>query len=225
MNISDQDWQNLQVIWDYLRVESDMPKHADVAVIGGCGVITVGAERAAELYKNGVVKYIIASGFADPNSSCPERTEADMLAEVLRRNGVPDSTILREPEASDTGKNITKSIEILHRKNIKPRRVILVHKPYMTRRFLATALAQWTEPQPEFFVTSKNIAFRDLYELYEKTDKLGGANMIRLMLGDYERIKTYPQFGWSVEQPFSETAERAYQELLKSGYQGKVIKK
>ena len=224
MNISDQDWRNLQTIWDYLYIESDMPKSADVAIIGGAGNIVIGAERAAELYKNGVVKLIIPSGYAYPNGTIEDKTEAEMLSEVLIKNGVPDSAILREPNASNTGENITKSMEVLENEKIPVKKVILIHKPYMTRRFLATALAYWSKPQPEFFVTTKKVSMRDLYDLYEKTDIVGGARMIKLMLGDYERMKVYPQAGYLVEQPFFETVETAYQELLKNGYLGKFIK-
>ena len=222
MKISEEDWKNLQVVWNYLLIEDEMPEYADVAIVGGSGMMTDGAERAAELNKRGIVGLIIASGFSNPYLN-GGRPEAELLAEIIERSGVPKNAILADSRATNTGENITRAAELLKEKGISARNVILIHKPYMTRRFLATALAAWPVPQPKFFVTSEKINLR---EYYDSSKAVEGENtkMMEQMLGDYERIKVYPEFGYSVKQPFSKEAEEAYQELLKSGFTSKEIK-
>ncbi|MCW8219621.1 YdcF family protein [Streptomyces griseolus] len=53
--------------------------------------------------------------------------------------GVPAEAILLEPEAGNTGQNSTPSREVLATIGISPTTVMLVSKPYMERRSLATA--------------------------------------------------------------------------------------
>jgi uncharacterized SAM-binding protein YcdF (DUF218 family) len=223
MRIAEENWEDLEVIWNYLRVESGVPDRADAAIVGGSGKMIDGAERATELYKKGIVDLIVVSGYSGfENSILGGRTEAEVLAEVLIENGVPEMAILREPRATNTGENIIFSEKLLRERGIEGKSVILVHEPYMTRRFLATALAAWPEPQPKLFVTSKDISMRGYYE-HDMQAYGGDGLMISLMLGDYERIKSYPSLGFSVVQPVSEQAEQAYVRLETAGFVGKPI--
>lgn len=95
--------------------------------------------------------------------------------------------------------------------------VILVQKPYMTRRFLATAEAQWSAPQPRLYVTSQPTTLRQYYKLNQAAYG-DGQRMITSMLGDYERLKTYPAKGFLTPQPISSTAESAWQALVERGF-------
>lgn len=67
-------------------------------------------------------------------------------------------------------------------------------------------------------VTSQPTTFREYHALYAKLYNDNGEWMRELMLGDYERIKSYPSRGFSVEQPISSVAEVAYRELVKRGF-------
>ncbi len=216
--INDQDWQALQVVWDYLLVESDLPNQADAIVVGGSGNMVDAAQRAATLVKQGVSGKVIVSGFANPyvEATLPE---ADLLVDELLRCGVSEGFIVKDDQARNTGENIFNAAKILSDKRLE--KVILVHKPYMTRRFLATAEAQWPSPQPELFVTSQPTTLREYYLLNCRV--ASGRQMIEMMLGDYQRIKEYPAKGFSTEQPFSEAAEKAFQSLVKRGFSGKAM--
>ena len=104
MKITDRDWELLQIIWDYMVVEDEMPASADAIVIGGSGMMTDSALRAAELYHAGVAPVIVASGFANPEFSASV-TEAELLADVLIDQGVPPEAIKRDHAATNTGDN------------------------------------------------------------------------------------------------------------------------
>ena len=216
LTLTDQDWHHLQVLWEYLCAESWLPARADAIVIGGAGAMIDSAERAAELYHAGVSQRIVVSGFANPYHRATE-TEATLLGRRLQRLAVPNSAILFEHQAAHTGENITRSAQLLAGTAIQAKDIILIHKPYMTRRFLATAEAQWPHPQPRLYVTSQPTTVEAYYRLYEAT--YGSATMmLTLMLGDYERIKTYPDKGFSTPQPPSLSADTAWQALVARGF-------
>ncbi len=219
MKISDRDWELLQIIWDYLVVEDKVPTHADAIVVGGSGSLTDMSFRAAELYHAGVAPVVVVSGFANPEFEAVS-TEADLLADTLIEQGVPSASILRDHYATNTGDNIINSAKILKSTGIQAGSVILVHKPYMTRRFLATALAQWPQPQPKLYVTSLPTTLKDYHGLYDSLYP-GQEKMVPLMLGDYQRVKSYPAKGFSVKQPESPEADDAYRELVSRGFVGK----
>lgn len=214
--LTDQDWHHLHMLWEYLCVESRLPARADAIVIGGAGSMIDSAERAAELYHAGISPCIVVSGFANPYHRATE-TEATLLGRQLQRLAVPISAILFEHQAANTGENITRSAQLLEGMMIQSKDIILVHKPYMTRRFLATAEAQWLHPRPRLYITSQPTMLEAYYRLYEAT--YGSAViMLTLMLGDYERIKTYPDKGFSTPQPPSLSADTAWQALVARGF-------
>lgn len=224
VNLTNHDWELLQIIWDYLLVDDELPARADAIVIGGSGRLTDSALRAAELYQKGVAPVIVVSGFANSLDFGPEaHNEAGVLGRVLLEQGVPPEAILQEREATNTGDNIIKSAAVLARANIDAKNIILVHKPYMTRRFLATALAQWPQPPPKLHVTSWPTTLREYHALNADLYGDGGARMIYLMLGDYERIKSYPAKGFSATQPQSPEADAAFEELVGRGLKVKEI--
>lgn len=149
--MQDEDWVLLQTVWDYLVIDDEMPEKADAVVVGGSGFLTDGALRAAELYHRGVAPIVVVSGYMSPIFS-GITTEADLLAGVLVERGVPSEAILRDHEATNTGENIINSADLLKHAGVNARKIVLVHKPFMTRRFLATALAQWPQSQPKLCV-------------------------------------------------------------------------
>lgn len=221
MKPSKDDWLLLETLWDYLLVESELPTHADAIIVGGSGEQTDGADRAAQLYHDGRAQTIIVSGFNNPYLTRNPVPEAMLLRDRMVSLGVPDKMIIVDKKAENTGENILHAVKILAEKQSKVKDIILIHKPYMTRRFLATAEAQWPFPQPNLYVTSQPSSIRKYYRSYESS---GGENkMIELMLGDYERIKQYPSIGRSTTQPRSDKAESAYRELIRRGFAGKKM--
>lgn len=107
------------MIYDYMNVKTRPPKRADAIVAGGAGTRVDMAERAAELYLEHRAPTIVFSGFAHPRFGV---NEANLLAEKAIELGVPESAILREMRATNTGLNIQLSAEILRQNDITPKK-------------------------------------------------------------------------------------------------------
>lgn len=202
------DDQLLQIIWDYMSYESEL-QPADVIVVGGCKNTQL-AVYASELFQTGFAPIIVFSGHAQADM---DTTEADLLAQTARQSGVPDAAILREQHASNTGENITLSAALLDEKGITPSSVILIHQPFMSRRFLATAQAQWPTPQPVF------ITRHEPTSMVEYTIRHGRGETIRKTLGDFSRMEKYVKKGHQVHNDIPAEVKQAYQIMAERGHQ------
>lgn len=137
--------EQAKIIWDYMLIHDEL-KPAD-AIIVLCSYQPLVAEWAAELYHRQLAPLIIFSGSEGSLTKGKfTNTEAARFAKVAINRGVPESAVLLEEESTNTGQNIQRSAQLLNKNNIHVARVILVQKPYMERRSLATALAQWPAP-------------------------------------------------------------------------------
>jgi len=199
----------LKTIWNYLCIETPLLP-ADVILVGGSTDMGTGA-KACELFQLGYAPLIVFSGYKQPGM---DGTEADLLADAAIKRGIPESAIIREQSASNTGENIRNSQAILKQQGIiNPGKVILIHKPYMTRRFLAAAQAQWDGPLPEFMITHEDISIDNYYL------KLGRGETIRKMLGDFNRMKAYAKKGYQTPQQIPDEVQEAYDTLVLRGHQ------
>lgn len=197
----------LKIIWDYMEVQSPLG-HADVIIAGGCKDPGVAA-YAAELYGLGFAPLIVFTGYKQPGM---DKTEADFFAQIARDRGVPDTAILREQQAKNTGENIRFSQTLLSEKGITPKTVMLIHKPYMVRPFMATAEAQWTDPQPIFLGRHESIG------LTEYMIKRGTGETIRKIMGDFQRLRPYAKKGYQSQQDIPDEVQAAYDTLLYRGH-------
>lgn len=204
---------NLGIVYNYLKNNDKLPEKADAIVVGGAGTRIDMAERAAEIFHSGISDLIVVSGFKHPDF---EENEAELLAKKIISLKVPKENIIIEPNASNTAENLIFSAEKLKEKGIAPDKIILVHRPFMTRRFKATAEAQWPRIKPKFYVTSVDEDF-DRYLEREETDQLRERTM-KSILGDYKRISDYAEKGWQTPQPKNEEAENAFNVLIKAGF-------
>ena len=198
----------LQLIWDYTSIKTPL-QPADVIVVGGCRITGL-AEYAAELYHSGLAPLIVFSGY---QTAIMDTTEADLLADAARKCGVPGSAILRERHASNTGENITCSAALLEKMGITPKTIILIHKPFVSRRFLATAEAQWPDPQPRF------IARHEAITMSEYEAKYGREGMIRGILGEFKRIAKYAEAGHQSPQFIPAKVQQAFEIMAQRGHQ------
>jgi DUF218 domain len=152
------DMSRARQLWDYLRLGIPVQSAECLLVFGGhdLGV----AERAAELYLDGVAPLVIVSGGsrAVPDGS-EFATEADAIADVLLRRKVPENVLVLERLATNTSENFWLSAELLRDLGLDPRTFLVVHKPYAERRTLATARRRW--PSMPVTVTSQQIGFDD----------------------------------------------------------------
>ncbi len=138
----------IRAVTDFIFVE-DKPEAADVIFVPGSRKIA-NALKAAELYRAGYAPYVLPSGrFAtkyDRFLGVPESERADYpdeyetewayLRAVLIKNGVPDSAILREDQATFTWENAQRSRDVLASLGLPVRTAILCCHAFHARRAL-----------------------------------------------------------------------------------------
>jgi hypothetical protein len=141
-----------------------------------------------------------------------DMTEAKYLSDRCVELGVPRSVIVLEEMASNTGENITLAASKINEHKDYVESVILVHKPYMSLRFLATAQAQWPKPQPRFYATCQTISFEDYCKVNDLQDTAWK------MLGDLKRMDGYVASGFQTVQNIPQSAKDAYAKIIKGGF-------
>ncbi|EKO4004628.1 YdcF family protein [Vibrio fluvialis] len=200
-------YQHLETLWQYMQMGHQL-NAADVIFVPGSNDTRV-AEVAATLYHKGLAPLIVFSGghgrFTD---GIFEHSEAVTFAQVAKDCGVPSDALLLEPRSTNSGENVQFTYELLKKKGIEVRKVILVQKPYMERRAYATFMKQWPGEIESLQVTSTGDNFFDYL-----TEDLTLDFVLGALIGDFERIQHYPEKGYQIEQPIPPEAEAAYQAL------------
>ncbi|MEU0881459.1 YdcF family protein [Lentzea sp. NPDC005914] len=188
----------------------------DVAI--GLGSHDLGvATFAAELYGAGLFPVLVFSGGNSPTTAARfPRGEAAHYREHAMTLGVPDSAILVEPEAGNTGQNVSLSRALLAEHGHEPRSVLLISKPYMERRAYATCRKVW--PEVEVVCASEPLKFDD-YVRSIGDEKL----VIDMLVGDLQRVVEYPKLGFAVEQAVPADVAGAYDRLVEAGFDSRLL--
>lgn len=203
-------------IWNYHHINQSLEKADCILALGSYDIRV--AERATELYFAYWAPLIIFSG--GKGRLTPEEwqePEADMFQKRALEMGVPKNKILVENKSTNTGENIKFTKELLTLHDMDPRKIMLVHKPYMERRVYSTFKKLW--PEKEFVVTSPQIPFANY-----PTDKISANMIISDLVGDLQRIKMYPEKGFQIVQYIPSDIWDAYEELVKLGYTTHLVK-
>lgn len=205
-----------KIIWDYHHLNHKIEKADCIFVLGSHD--TRVAEYAADLFLKGYAPYIIFSGgFGNLTKDIFQKPEADIFAEIAVKRGVPPGKILIENKSSNTGENVEFTKKLLDEKGLKFNTFILVQKPYMERRTLATFKKVW--PEKNFIVTSPQISFEDY-----PNDEISKNKVINIMVGDLQRIKLYPGLGFQIFQEIPPNVWLAYEKLVELGYTKHLVK-
>jgi len=197
-------------IWSYMLMHQ-IPERADAILVFG-SYNPIIALRAVELYKAGLAPIVVFSGNRSDSTTSWDKTEAETMAELAIKNGLPPEVVRLETEAKNSGENTKFSRELLAKEGINPKKIIVVQKPYAERRTYATVRAQW--PEVEVIVTSPQMTFEEYMASSPKKDKNGS---IATMVGDLNRIKTYPEKGFQIPQEIPDNVWDAYEKLIHSG--------
>lgn len=206
-----------KVLWDFHNVDCDVPPKVDFVLALGSHDRRV-AKRAAQLVLADQAPVLItAGGLGKVTSQRWQRTEAEQFADVAIILGVDAERIIVEPVSKNTGENITYARDLLAKSGHRAATGLLVTKPYMRYRALATARKQW--PDPKWFVASPELSF-DEYP----TDDVPERTMIELMVGDLQRMDHYAAIGLQIRVAIPPIVWRAYDELVEAGFDRYVIK-
>lgn len=174
------------------------------------------AERGAELFLEGwAPRLMFSGGLGVITKHMWAEPEAELFARVAMDRGVPAEKILIESQSTNTGENVLFSRRLLEVKGLEINRFIVVQKPYMERRSLATFKKVW--PEKELIVTSPQDSFDEYLSRYTNP-ALTPDDVISIMVGDLQRIQLYPEKGFQIPQPIPDEVWAAYEALVKAGY-------
>lgn len=140
------------------------------------------------------------------------KTEAEHFASVYKDHGGL-GTVLLETAARHTGDNAVLSHKLLYETGERHATLLLVTKPYMERRAIATFRVQWPDDRTSIRVTSEGGGLKD-YCNVEQPIKL----VVNIMVGDMQRILEYPKRGLQEEQAIPRAVMAAYEQLIAKGF-------
>ncbi len=204
-----------RTLWDYLKLDQPLLR-SDCIIAMGSHDLRVAA-HAADLFLAGWAPLLVCSGgLGRLTRATWKEAEARQFAAAAMKAGVPEAYILIEDRSSNTGENLRFTRNLINRQGIKIGSALLVHKPYMERRALATALKVW--PGLRYCVSSPQISFDD----YPNKD-ISLEEMVHIMTGDFQRILEYPARGYQVVQEVPEQVLQAYRNLIDKGYTSQVL--
>jgi uncharacterized SAM-binding protein YcdF (DUF218 family) len=204
-----------EALWHYHRLDHPI-RTCDAAIALGSHDLGV-ATCAAQLYLRKLFPVIVFTGgtSATTRDSFP-RGEAVHYREHALALGMPESAVLLEPTATNTGANITKSRAVLEAAGYRPASILLICKPYAQRRSYATVRKLW--PQVDVVCASAPTSYRDYVA------NIGDEHLvISMMVGDLQRILEYPARGFTVPQVVPRPVEDAYRRLSAAGFDARRI--
>lgn len=140
---------NIEDITKFIFIK-DEPEKVDIIFIPGSSNWVL-AETAARLYKEGKAEKIMPSGMyfyqfgrfmnervTDERYKGIYETEAEFLASVLIKNGVPEKNVIKEERATNTYENAIYSKELLREMKFRIKSAIICPQAFHARRALMT---------------------------------------------------------------------------------------
>ncbi|HHF3037028.1 TPA: YdcF family protein [Vibrio diabolicus] len=201
-------YRHIETLWDYMQLKHEL-KPADCLFVMCSNDVRV-AEHAANLYRQKLAPLIVFSGgegrFTD---GLFEKSEAETFAEIAKMSGVPSEAILLETESTNSGENVRFTEQRLKKEGKNCSSFILVQKPFMERRAIATFEKQWQSPYSQLQVSSTAHPF---FEYINEDMPL--MMVLEALMEDFSRVKSYPEKGFQTEQNIPQQVESSYQVLL-----------
>ncbi|MCC9740394.1 YdcF family protein [Streptomyces sp. MNU89] len=213
--ISQQSWADARRLWDFQQMGHEV-RPCSVAI--GLGSHDLGvADTTVALYRDGMAPLIVFTGATSRTTrDRMPRGEAEHYRERALELGVPADVILVEPNARNTGENITFSRALLADQDIAVSSVLLVCKPYEERRAYATAQKLW--PDVEWICASAPMSFT------EYIASIGDERLvIDMLVGAQQRLMIYPEEGFMLRQKIPAEVEMAYRRLVAHGFTSRLV--
>ncbi|MFF8961368.1 YdcF family protein [Streptomyces globisporus] len=212
--ISAQAWSDAQRLWDYQQMGHEL-RPCSVGI--GLGSHDLGvADETVNLYQRGMFPLMVFTGATSRTTrDRMPRGEAEHYRERALELGVPDSAILVEPRARNTGENIDFARTLLEQRRIDVSSVLLVSKPYEERRAYATARQLW--PAVEIVSASAAMSLSE-YVDFIKDPQL----VLNMLVGAQQRLLIYPDKGFMIRQKVPEPVSAAYERLCAEGFTSRL---
>ncbi|GAJ75890.1 hypothetical protein JCM18905_1669 [Vibrio sp. JCM 18905] len=202
-------YRHIETLWDYMQLKHEL-KPADCLFVMCSNDVRV-AEHAANLYHQKLAPLIVFSGGGEGRftDGLFEKSEAETFAEIAKMSGVPSEAILLETESTNSGENVRFTEQRLKKEGKHCSSFILVQKPFMERRAIATFEKQWQSPYSQLQVSSTAHPF---FEYINEDMPL--MMVLEALMEDFSRVKSYPEKGFQTEQNIPQQVESSYQVLL-----------
>ncbi|MBD2828500.1 YdcF family protein [Streptomyces globisporus] len=213
--ISAQNWADAHMLWDFQQMRH-VPRPCSVGI--GLGSHDLGvADATVDLHRRGMFPLIVFTGaISRTTEGRMPKGEAEHYRERALELGVPESAILVEPNARNTGENIRFSQALLEEQGVDVSSILLVSKPYEERRAYATARKLW--PAVDVISASTDM------KLEEYVDSIGDARLVLDMLvGAQQRVVLYAKRGFTVAQDVPDVVVAAYGRLRDSGFTARLM--
>jgi uncharacterized SAM-binding protein YcdF (DUF218 family) len=150
------------------------------------------AAEACRLWREGLFRWSIVSGGLTPGS---DLSECEIIKPAMVAGGIPESCILEEHRATNTGENVIFSLPVIEAalglKNI--RRVICLGNSWTARRYPMTLHRHWPDVQKMLVTVDSFATPRTLWH----TDP----EFRRRVLAEWDKIEPYKAKGFIAEWP------------------------
>ena len=204
-----------KVLYEFLSAAPPAPEKADMILVLGNHELRVPAYAAA-LYRRGAAPLVVCSGgFGKLTAARWTEPEAVVFARRCEELGVPRGQILLEPRSTNTGENFLFTRALLEAEGLRPASGLIVTKPYMARRALATAVLRW--PEVAWAVGTPAVPFEDYFPE-------GPGEELAVMVGDLQRLRVYAACGFQAPVEVPEAIWAVYERLVADGFDGHVIR-
>lgn len=193
-------------LWNYLSSPEKLI-YADYLLIMGCNELNF-VRYAAELYKQGYARKIVATG----GNMVDNMLESRKIVHLLCDHGIDEQDILVEEKAKNTFENLEFSKRLFK----SGERILIVHRPFCKMRAYHTALKVLADYQVGIW--SPHYAFDEYVKLYHSSDRL-----INLLVGELYRMIMYPKLGFFGQVIIPGDVIRSYNNLVSVGYTDNLI--
>ena len=203
------------LLHDYLSARRPLPEWMDADAVVGFGHFDLRIpRRCADLRAAGRARLIVFTGGLGAGTADLGMPEADAFAAELVRSrpGVARVEIIRENQSTNTGENIRFTSDLLLRRHPGKafgrgiHSAVLVATPARMRRVWLTFRA--IVPEVEAWCMPPDSDFGQDDVLY----RAKGQDLLATMMGELDRLATYPARGWIVREaiplPVLAAAER-----------------
>jgi len=208
----------LRTVWDYMRLVHP-PEPADAILVLG-SFDPKAAIHAAALWRERLAPIVIMSGGIAHRGGLLDtgwdRTEARVFADAALAEGVPAKAILLEETAQNTGDNFRFGRAVAERAGLSVQKLLVVAKPYMTRRGFATGRKVW--PEATLLMQCEGIDVAGYFAREPDPERT-----LLALVGDLHRILVYPRLGFQIAQDVPGEVIEALRLLVEAGYGTRLL--
>ena len=167
-------------LYDSLVPNTQISKTDAIFVFGAA--TNARAERAVELYNQGVAEKIIVSG-KGPYYRDTAQSEASRMATFAQDNGVPREAIILEQESITLPDNVKRSIDLMEAMNWRPSRLAIITTDFVLTR----AMMEWYRFCP-WDITIVPVAAHSQSERFTANAWFKDPMTIALVLNEYVKM-------------------------------------